>query len=270
MTMQTISRRRGVILVGAIAMVSLAGCASMRNGGAVAQNKQDQPSKAEADGEQSADDKKAEERAKDERTLAKLQRSLDLATEKMHRAEMAQNHATLEQTVAIEKAKQELAIERRRLDTFKTSTMLNRVEWAHHALGGSEDRLQEAREELAQLRQLYGEDEFADATKEIVLQRGQKRLERSARDFELRGKDFATLKERTIPLELTEKEEAVRVKEQALEKTRRSAEAGQLDKAIGIMTARHEIVRIESEIDAHRQKMDKAAQADDSKVAGGG
>lgn len=268
--MRTNSLLHGAFVAGAIAMLSLAGCQSMRNGGAVAQEKQDQPSKADADGEQSADDKKAEERAKDERTLAKLQRSLDVATEKMHRAEMAQSHAAVEQTVAIEKAEQELAIERRRVDTFKTRTMLNRVEWAGHALGGSENRLQEAREELEQLKKMYGADDFADGTKEIVLQRGEKRLERSARDFELRGKDFATLKERTIPLELAEKEKALKAKEQALKKAGRSAQASRLDKAIGILTARHEIVRIEAEIDAQREKMDKAEKADDSKVAHGG
>jgi ribosomal protein L29 len=266
--MRTISTLRGASVAWAIAVLSLTGCASTRNGGAVAQQKPAGP--AQSDDGKAADDKKAEERANNGRALAKLERDLDLAKEKMHRAEMAQAHAEMEQAVALEKAEQELAIERRRLDTFVTREVINRVEWAELALAGSADRLQEARDELAQLEKMYGEDDFADGTKEIVLDRGRQRLERSQRDYELRGEDFKTLTERTIPLEITEREKNVREKEQALEKARRSAEAGRLDQAIAIMSARHDIARIEAEIDAQRQKMDKAERADESQVASGG
>ena len=66
--------------------------------------------------------------------------------------------------------------------------------------------LAEAQQELEQLELMYSEEEFADQTKEIVLERGRRRLERTQRDLELRRADFATLQEQTLPVERREHE----------------------------------------------------------------
>lgn len=276
--MKTFGLEKRAGLAATLVILSAAGCSGKREG--VAPDKQAKPASTANADEKSAEDKaaekskeaekKAEERAKEERTLAKLERDLAVAMEKLHRAEMAQSHAELEHELAIAKAQQELAIERKKLDTFVAKEVLSRVEWASHALTGAEDRLQEAREELEQLQQMYGEDDFADGTKEIVLERGRKRLERSQRDYELRSADFETLTKRTIPIEISEREQRVEDKEHALEKARRAAETGRLDQHISLMTARHEITRLETEIDAQRKKIQKLDKDDDAKVADGG
>ncbi len=202
-------------------------------------------------------EQRAQEDANDARKLAKLDRDLDLARAKLHRAQMAQRQAATKHEVALAKTQRELELQQQRYATFGERAVPNRIAWAQLRLTRAQDSLKETREELAQLEALYAADEFADGTKEIVLDRGRRRLERSKRDFELRSEDFAILTEKTIPAETVDQELKLEQKVQALAKARREAEASELDKNIGLQGAENGIAKLVDDIQAHTEAMAK-------------
>jgi hypothetical protein len=206
---------------------------------------------------QAEKEKRAEDQAKDERQHAKLERGLEIAHRGVEKARMAQAHSEVEQAVALAKAERELNLETQRLHIFMERTAPERIEQAKLGLVRAEDRVKENEEELRQLEMMYAEEDFADQTKEIVLERGRRRLQRSQRDLELRRESLATLTERTIPLETAEHESKVENKARDLEKARRTAEACQLAKHIDLMKAEAEVARLEAEIAALDEKMEK-------------
>ena len=94
----------------------------------------------------------------------------------------------------------------------------------------------------------HGDEEFADQTKDIVIERAHRRLQRSERDLKLRKADLANLQDRTIPVELTEHRLKVEAQERELEKLERDIEATRLSKRIAIMSAEFEVTRLQAEL----------------------
>ncbi len=219
-----------------------------------------------ADAEAEEKEKQAEEDAKDARKLAKFGRDLDVARQKVIQARMAREHAEAQHAVTVAQAEQELELETQRLRTFTERSVPNRIEWSRLALVRAEDRVKENGEELKQLEMMYAEEDFADQTKEIVLERGRRRLERSQRDLELRREDFAILTEKTIPMETAEHELKVEQNTKGLEKARRDAEAATIEKKIGLMSGAAEVARLEAELEAHREKMEKTRRDREKKA----
>ena len=204
-------------------------------------------------------EKKHKELEKKERKLAKLERDLRVAHLKLEKAELSMAHSEHRHEVAIGKAEVELELTVRRLETYNERNVPSRLAWTELHLRGAEDRVNEAREDLEQLERTYSEEEeFADQTKEIVLERGRRRLERSQRDLELRHADAETLKEATIPIERREHELRVENAEQSLRRTRENVEPGMIDQRIALINAEGEIIRIEHEIDDLREEMEEA------------
>ncbi|MCP4246725.1 MAG: hypothetical protein GY778_06720 [bacterium] len=202
-------------------------------------------------------EKRKEEDANDARKMAKLERDIDLARIKLHRAGMAGRQAATLNEVALAKAERELVLQQQRFATFHERSVPNRIAWAQLRLTRAEDGLKETHEELAQLEALYAAEEFADGTKEIVLDRGRRRLERAKRDLELRREDFAILTEKTIPAETVDQELKLELKVQALAKARRDAEASELDNKIGLLGAENGVAKLEEDIEAHTEAMAK-------------
>jgi hypothetical protein len=205
--------------------------------------------------------KKRKELEQEERKIVKLERDLRVARHKLEKTRLSTEHNTLCNAAALTKAEAELELSKRRLKTFDEQTAPSRVAWGELALQGAQDRFQEAQEELEQLELMYKEDEFADQTKEIVLERGRRRLERSQRDLELRRIDFATLQEQTLPVERQEHELGVTDKEEALKRVHERAETSVIDQEIDLINAEGEIIRLEQEMDdAHERTEELKAE----------
>ena len=188
-----------------------------------------------------------------------------IARQKLVKAQVAAEHAQIQNQIAVAEAEGELELEQRRLAAFRDRSAPSRIEWSRLGLLRAEDRVKEAEEELTQLKLMYAEEDFADQTKEIVLERGRRRLERSRRDLELRTEDHAILTDETIPTEQREHELNVEKKTEALHKIRRDAEASALDNQIQITSAEAEVARLEAEIEALRAK---TAKRDEKKNEG--
>ena len=223
---------------------------------AAEQAKQAEKEKADKEKAEKEEAEKAEkDLAAKHRKHAKLERDLVLAQQRMKRAGMAAEHAGVDSQNSIAKAEAELEIARRKLETFKDKTVPTRIARAELNLQGAEDSVLWAKQELEHLELMYAEEEVADKTKEIVLERGHRRLERSQRSLEIQRIDLATLKEKTIPVELEEHELQTRDKQRALERTRRGAESTRLDKQIALTAAESEITRLETEIEVVREEI---------------
>ena len=198
--------------------------------------------------------KKRKEFRKQERKVVKLERDMRVAQHKLEKARLSTEHTRLRNAASLAKAEAELDVSTRKLKTFNERSAPNRIAWGELSLRRAEDRAQEAQEELEQLELMYSEDEFADQTKEIVLERGRRRLERSQRQLELQRKDFATLQEETLPVERREHELRAIDKEEAFKRAREKTETSMIDQEIGLINAEGEIIRLEHEMDdAHEQ-----------------
>jgi hypothetical protein len=211
---------------------------------------EDQPKVASAD-----DLKKKRKELRDKgRQIDKLERDLNVAHQKLEKARMSMEQTRLRNEASVAKAEAELDLAVRRLGIFNEQNVPSRIAWGELGLQNAEDRFQEAQEELDQLELMYNEDEFADQTKEIVLERGRRRLQRSQRDLELRRVDFSTLQEQTLPVERREHELGVTDKEEGLKRAHEAVATGMIDQEIGLINAEGEIIRVQNELDdAHEE-----------------
>ncbi len=202
-------------------------------------------------------EKEAEEEAKDGRQLEKLDRDLAIARHRQERARMAQADDAVKKAFALTKLEKELGMEQERFQTFNELTVPSRIQRAQLDLLRAEDRTRDAEEELRQLELMYSEDDFADQTKEIVLDRGRRRLERSHTDLELRRKSHAVLIEKTIPMETRERQMGLEKKISDVEQARRDVEAMLLDHTIKLLSAESEITKTETDIKVLHEKIEK-------------
>jgi len=202
--------------------------------------------KAKQDAEKAKQEaKQARER---ERKRVKLQRDLEVARLRLEKLKLDHEHAQLKFDESAAKAQVELELTQKKLADFKQILAPNRVARSELGLASGEDNLREAREELEQLELMYSEEQFADKTKEIVIGRARRRLERTQRDVELRREEHQTLVEITLPRETFEQELTLQDKERSLAQLRRDEASAKLERPIALLNADAEIERLQNEL----------------------
>ena len=107
--------------------------------------------------------------------------------------------------------------------------------------------------------------DFADKTKEIVLQRGRRRLERSRTNLDIRSKTFLFLQNHSLPLEHKELQFKLEQASLLLAKTQRDAKAGELDKQIAILTAEAGVAKLEFELQVLDEEDDEEDDNEEDK-----
>lgn len=218
----------------------------------------------------------AEEKAKTDkerrdlvRKQSRSQRELQMAEMKLAKAKAQLELAEKQNVQALEKARADLEIAGRKLKTFKEKSRAERIDRAELGFAMSQDSVKEAEQELEQLELMYKDDQFADKTKEIVLERGRRRMERSKKSLAIETASIALLKSETLPVEELEQELAFKDKREALEKLQRDQEFGIIDQRIGLIAAEGEVLRLKDDIsdaerdlsDFDRKQAEKAAKA---------
>lgn len=201
--------------------------------------------------------KKARER---ERKLARLQRRLEVAELNLDKTRMSMEHSAVSYRVSMEKAHAELEIARRELHVFNEIEAPNRIARGELGLQWADDRALEARQELEQLEIMYKDDQFADKTKEIVIERARRSLQRTERDLELRREEFNTLKETTLPMERQQKELALVGAEESVARLERDREAAKIGERVGLINAELEVVQLANEISDTEDEIREAAE----------
>jgi len=218
---------------------------------------QDKPPAVEETAGNDAEKKARKERER-ARKRAKMTRDLEVARQKLAKARLAREHAEIDHRIRVGKATIELEIERRKLERFEKHEVPLRIERAELSLRRAQDSVTENEEELVQLEALYKDEEFADHTREIVVERARRRLERSRTDLDFRKRDLADLRQRKIPIETAERAAKLDQKEREIEKLNREGERSGLQNEIGVMSAEADAARIEAELAA----LDEAEQED--------
>ncbi|HNQ22702.1 MAG TPA: hypothetical protein PKK06_06375 [Phycisphaerae bacterium] len=215
--------------------------------------------------------KEAEEWADKEEEFARKReravRELNISRQRLARTQLGRQHAAIQNDIALLEAQFDLAVAEQRLSIFLERNLPTRVDWAKLGLQRAEDGTKEAEEELHQLELMYAAEDFADQTKEIVLERGRRRLERARADLDLRHREFQTLIEKTIPLETREEQQRLEQAQRRLERVKRDAAASALDQDINIMTAEATIVQQEADLKVLEKERDKAKKEHDKKQA---
>ena len=106
------------------------------------------------------------------------------------------------------------------------------------SLARAQDGMAEQEEELAQLESTYAEVDLADKTREIVLRRNHRRVERAKEELAIHERELAKLGDYDLPRERAKLALEVEVTTHELESARRSAEVGLLQKQIALEEAR--------------------------------
>lgn len=212
-------------------------------------------------------DKTAEWALEDMKALqkeAKLQRGVELSRLKLDQSKTEVHISTMKKKNALERAQRAYDVQLENFKKFREFEVPSRISWAELRLQRSVDGVAESREELEQLEQMYAGDDFADGTKEIVLERGRRRLERSERDLELRRKDHEVLVGQTIPLETREHEIKLEEKQNSLEIARLEyQQAKGMDERIKELQAIGAVKDAEDGLMAHREEQSKKVRERD-------
>jgi hypothetical protein len=238
-----------ILLVMLGLTLSNAGCeSSSSTTDAGADHQSHNGGKAALTGKDAADDS-VDDSAKTQRKREKLARDIEIARHKLRKEQLAaqQKNAKDERKIA------ELTIERdltvKKLEQFVSSDSKTRLAKARLDLQRAVDGVAESEEELEQLEIMYSEDDLGDKTKEIVLQRGRRRLSRAQENLRIQTAELETLESRSLPLEQEKLELEVAKARTALAEAQRDVEMHEIESSISIMSAEAEILKLEGELE---------------------
>lgn len=163
----------------------------------------------------------------------------------VNQAQLSLDQARLESAQGLAKAELEIMLAEKKvkqtkeaLQVFKKSRSRSQAE-AQLALDQATGRAADSEAELAELESMYADEEFAEKTKELVLNRGRRNLEHARRGLEIQAQKLQLLVEYELPKEQYEKELAVDEAEQKLAQAERSLELARVKGKSGVAKAEH-------------------------------
>lgn len=210
---------------------------------------------------------KVQERSKSDEAQAELavdiekkERELRIAELELEIAKQKAQSAAASDRVSVAEAEQALAQAERDLAHFHDVEAPAKLANKQLSLDSSEFRLQESRQEQEQMEAEYGPhltDEQARKTGEIVIWRGQKRIEFAERNLELSRRSFADLKGYELMTRDEELELKLSQKREALARAREKAERGQLENLVSVTKAENRIDLLHYELGKLRESAEK-------------
>jgi hypothetical protein len=200
-------------------------------------------------------DAKQDAAKKEEAAQRKKQRDFEYAQLALEAATMDSENERRATGNAIEAAERELKAAKNEQEHFKKKVVPLELDERALAVDRAKQNVLEAREELMELEAMYAQEDFAKATKELVMTRGRSRLAMSERDLGLAERRATMVKE--FDHKKREREFADRVKkaENALEDAQARAAKVDVDKRLAVLKAEHALE------DAKRELGDAAPAA---------
>ena len=168
--------------------------------------------------------------AKDERELANAVDKLTLAQLQMQLSDQRTRSSLLRKQNELEQARTELA-------QFEENDAPNQLARSKLELVRRHDSLSEQQEELAQLEMLYEKQDLADKTREIVLQRGKRRVERAQDELAISEREAGMLESQTLPRQRAKLTFEIQSKERELEEQKLEAQLTSLEKNMAVRAA---------------------------------
>lgn len=179
---------------------------------------------------------------------AALTREAGLAAARLERAKKDVADQDADNAASLAKAEAEVGLAKQRLETFDQRETPTRLAKARLELKGAEDGAADAADELAQLELMYKGSEIADGTKEMVLQRAKRGLERAKARLDIGRGELKTLEERVIPQERARIALDLAERERDVERAKRAAEKATFEKRLATTAAEGEVARIADEL----------------------
>lgn len=174
------------------------------------------------------------------------ERGLSAARDKLTLARMQAEIAGKKAEDARSRKERELELARAEIAQFDELDAPNRIAKAHLDLTRRQDALSEQQEELAQLEMMYEKEDLADKTREIVLQRGKRRVERAKEELAIAARETQALETRTIPRERAKLQLEADAKSRELQSMKLESEAALLEKATAVKSAEADLQAAES------------------------
>jgi hypothetical protein len=199
-----------------------------------------------------------------EHKIADISNQLEMATRKLERAQMDVDQQKSDADAAVQKATVERDLAKKALQRFDAVESPQKLAKAELDLKDANDQMTEQQEEMQQLELMYEKDDLADKTKEIVLARGKRRLERAKQRLALTQKDYEDLKASQLPEQRTKLAQALKEKEVELARAEFNAKAGRMDKEIAVLAAQQEIEKLGRELEKARKSLAASAAAPDA------
>lgn len=197
-------------------------------------------------------DKKEESKA---RKKEELKRKIEIARIKIEVSKVAVKSFEIETELEINKAKTEKDFAERELKQFSEVDMPRRLEESKLSVQESKDYVQDSKDELAQLEDMYKDGDLADKTREIVLQRGRRRVERANKRLALQEIEAQSLEKYKLPAEKEKLSLTLKEKVDALQKAERDSSKEKLEKKISTIEAEAELANLEMELaDLEKEK----------------
>ena len=175
---------------------------------------------------------------------------LEWARTDLRLAELAAKLDQLRAQRSIGEAQRALTEARQDLETFETAERPARLADAQLDLDRTIQSRDESRAELAELEAMYAAEEFAAATKELVLQRGRKQLEFAERRLALEHQQREKLERHDLPRQQEKLQFALKKAEHELHIAEVEAERDKLAAGLSIDKARKEVHDLERKHDA--------------------
>ena len=166
--------------------------------------------------------------------------------QRRRRTLLEQESAVAQEAVALEAADRERRQAAEDLQRWRAEERPRREAEDALDLQVSADNLLETAEELKQLEMMYKEQDLADKTREIVLRRNHRRVEREKEELALAEHDLVKLEQHTLPRERARLALAVDEKTRALETAQRTAEIALLGKQLALEEARAALAKLVS------------------------
>lgn len=191
------------------------------------------------------------------KNVAQLERQVHLATTRAEIARTQEHEQGAVNAIAAAHLEAEIKDLEDQLAQLEHVDAPARVAKAKLELSQMQDALAEQQEELAQLEMMYKESDLADKTREIVLNRGKRRVERAQEKLELQAHDVKTLGETTLPHEHDKLARQLELKRRELERAQRQAEILAQEKRVASESADLDVMRAESDLAAAKRSVAK-------------
>lgn len=163
-------------------------------------------------------------------------------------AELVTQRKLREARQSIEKAERGHSVAERSLAAFAAEEMPTELAKARLGLDQDRYRLEEARAEFEELEAMYKADEFAKVTKELVLQRGRRRIEVAERELAIDQAKLDHLAEYEMPKRRAGLEAAVVDASFDLEIGRMQLRETEHDQDLALQRARRKIEDLEKKV----------------------
>jgi hypothetical protein len=245
---------RILLLASFVGIVALLAAASRTS--APPQDQDAKKAESSKDSQDAKDkEKEAKEKAERDKALkrAALERDLPIAKEKVENARRDLADQTADAQAASAKLQKELQLAKTKLETFEKREAPARTAKAQLDLQYARDNHENNKEELEQLELMYKDQDLADKTREIVIRRAKRELERTQQRLALQQEELGILTERTLPQEREKLSLDVEEKQREIARAERGTQKAMGDKKVALMAAESEIKRIEGEMMAQKE-----------------